>query len=265
MPAPTAARLVHVETVMGTTVSFDLRGAGDHRAALDESVAWFHEVDRRFSPYRPGSEVSRFHATAPEERSAELAAVVAACTEVESASAGAFRADRATGYDPSGYVKGWSVDRAAAILKAHGCDDWSVNAGGDVRTARPRDRAPWRVGVRHPVVTALLAAVVPAWDLAVATSGAYERGDHVVDPRTGRAAAGAVAVTVCGPELGRADALATAAFVLGEEGPAWVAGIPVYECWAVLPGGRVRSTAGFPRFVRGVPVTARAGEPGPAA
>ena len=55
-------------------------------------------------------------------------------------------------------------------------------------------------------------------DGAVATSGAYERGQHIVDPRTGRPPRGVLSVTVVGPDLGTADAYATAAFALGSAG-----------------------------------------------
>ena len=70
----------------------------------------------------------------------------------------------------------------------------------------------WRVGIQHPLRRDRLAKVVEGSDLAVATSGAYERGGHVLDARTGLAPAGVLSVTVTGPELGTADAFATAAY-----------------------------------------------------
>lgn len=242
---------------MGTAVSFDLRGRGDHGAAIRASVRRLHEIDARFSTYRPDSEVRRFARgeLRAGEPSPDLEHVLRACERIERLSGGAFSAALPAGFDPSGYVKGWAVDVVAAILTAHGCDDWAVDAGGDVRTRRRAGAAPWRIGVRHPEDGAAVAAVVPAWDLAVATSGRYERGDHLVDPRSGGPARGALSVTVSGPELGDVDAIATAAFVLGADGPAWVAGLPDHECWAVLADGRVLATAGFPRLVAGVPVT----------
>lgn len=242
---------------MGTVVSFDLRGDGDHEAALQEAIGWFHAVDERFSPYREDSEVSRFGRGEVQEAdiSADLAEVIAACDAVATIADGAFAATRAGRFDPSAYVKGWSVERAGRILLAHGCADWSVNAGGDVLVASSdTSRAPWRIGVRHPFDRGALAMVLQAHDLAVATSGRSERGDHLDDPRSGAAATGAASTTVCGPDLGFADAYATAAFVLGEDGPAWVAGLPGYECWTVFDDGRVLATEGFPRMVHGVPL-----------
>ena len=243
---------------MGTVVSFDLRGAGDHAAGIDAAVSWFHDVDRRFSTYRIDSEVSRLGGgeLTQDGVSEDLRAVIAACDAVEARSGGAFSANRGGRFDPSGYVKGWAAERAGSILRSHGCADWSLNTGGDVRVSSSSTvRNRWRIGVQHPFDRARLATVVHARDLAVATSGRYERGDHIDDPRTGTAATSVASTTVCGRDLGLADAYATAAFVLGEDGPAWVAGLPGYECWTVLDDRRVLATAGFPRVVHGVPVT----------
>jgi len=251
------ARTVHVQRAMGTAVSFDLRRTGDHAAGIAAAVAWFTEVDERFSTYRPDSEVSRFgrgevHADA---MSTDLREVVAACDAIAAITGGVFDAHRDGCFDPSAYVKGWSVERAGRLLHADGCGDWTISAGGDVLVASSDpSRSPWRIGVQHPFDRDATAMVLEAHDLAVATSGRYERGDHIVDPRTGLPATAAASSTVCGADLGLADAFATAAFVLGEEGPAWIAAIPGYECWTVLADGRVLATDGFPRMVAGVPV-----------
>jgi FAD:protein FMN transferase len=259
MASPPPTRTTHVEHVMGTVVSFDLRGRGDHPAAVQAAAGWLHEVDARFSTYRPDSEVSTVGRgeLSEHERSTDLADALAVCDAVRGWSSGAFDAWYDGSLDPSAYVKGWSVDRAAGILRAHGCDRFAINAGGDVLVATPQDvLRPWRIGIRHPSDPAALAFLLDAEDLAVATSGRYERGDHIIDPRIGTPARAAASTTVCGPDLGLADSLATAAFVLGADGPAWVAGIPGYECWTVLADGSVLATDGFPRVVHGVPVRA---------
>ena len=263
------SRTVHVEHVMGTVVSFDLRGAGDHRAGIDAAVAWLHHVDARFSTYRSDSDVCRLARgeLAEADRSADLVHVLAVCAEVETATAGVFSASRDGMVDPSAYVKGWSVQRASALLRQHGCRNWSVNAGGDVLTSGSPDGAgAWRVGVQHPFEPASLATVLLTTDLAVATSGSYERGVHIVDAAAGYPAVSVVSVTVCGPDLGLADAYSTAAFALGARGPAWVAGIPQYESYTIFPDRAVVATAGFPRTVLGVPIgTVRAAGPDTAA
>ena len=119
---------------------------------------------------------------------------------------------RATGrLDPSGFVNGWSVDRAADLLHEAGLTNFAVNAGGDMRlSGRAVPGRHWSVGIQHPRQRAHIAAVVRANDFAVATSGAYARGDHVLNPYTRRPPEGVLSVTVVGPDLGTADAYVTA-------------------------------------------------------
>ena len=247
---------VRVERVMGTVVSVSVRTSRDATAASDAAIALLREVDERYSTYRSDSDVRRFDRGALRLADApELAEVLERCAGLRASTDGAFD-ERATGrLDPSAWVKGWAVDRIGALLTDHGFDDWMINAGGDVLVAAPIDAPSWRIGVQHPADPDALATVLHARRLAVATSGAYLRGAHVVDPRTGAGAAGALSTTVCGPSLGVADALSTAAFVLGADGPAMVVRHPGYECWTALPDGRVVATAGFPRMVHGVPIT----------
>jgi thiamine biosynthesis lipoprotein len=81
----------------------------------------------------------------------------------------------------------------------------------------------------------------------VATSGTYERGDHVIDPHTAKPPVGVLSVTVTGPQLATADAYATAAFAMGEAGPDWTARLPRgYAAMTILADERVLSTPGFP-------------------
>ena len=246
-----AEPLRRAERVMGMPVRVEVR---DGRAGADgvEAVfAWLRQVDAGFSTYRGDSEISRFNRgeLAPGDLSADLREVLDRCEQLREATAGAYdaRAPLAGGVDPTGLVKGWAVDRAAALLQAAGARDFCIDAGGDLRLhGRPR-----RVGIRHPHRRRRLAAVLELADAAVATSGAYERGDHIVDPRTGRPPAGVVSVTVVGRDLATADALATAAFAMGEDGPAWTAGLQGHDAMTILAGGRVLSTPGFLRHCAG--------------
>jgi thiamine biosynthesis lipoprotein len=82
-------------------------------------------------------------------------------------------------------------------------------------------------------------------DGAVATSGAYERGPHVIDPLTRRPPEGVRSVTVVGPRLATADAYATAAFAMGRRGPAWTARQRGHDAMTILDGDRVLATPGF--------------------
>jgi FAD:protein FMN transferase len=81
----------------------------------------------------------------------------------------------------------------------------------------------------HPLEGDKLAAVLSVRDGCVATSGQYERGEHVRDPFRGQAPIGVLSATIVGPTLTFADAYATAAFAMGSDGLAWIAGRPGYE------------------------------------
>jgi thiamine biosynthesis lipoprotein len=126
--------------------------------------------------------------------------------------------------------------------------NFAVNAGGDMRlSGRAVPNAQWSVGIQHPWDRARIAAVVRVTDLAVATSGAYARGDHVLNPHTRRPPSDVLSVTVVGPQLATADAYATAAFAMGAEaGPHWTARLRGYEALTILADDTVLSTGGFP-------------------
>jgi thiamine biosynthesis lipoprotein len=238
-----------VETVMGIPVGIDVRDAGVDPSAVERAFAHLRAVDATFSPYVASSAVSRLAAgtLAPRDAPPAVRAVLARCERLRAQTGGRFDV-RATGrLDPSGFVKGWAVDGAVAILRAAGARNLCVHAGGDIRVCGERGRGlPWRIGVQHPIERDRVAAVLaPGSDLAVATSGAYERGAHIVDPHTGRPPRGVLSVTVCGPDLGTADAYATAAFAMGPDGPAWTATLDAYEALTILEGGRVLSTPGM--------------------
>ena len=231
-----------VEHVMGMPVAIQVR---DRAPDLEPAFAWLRWVDATFSPYRAASEVSRLDRGELSAARAHplVAEVLERCERLRAETGGWFDA-RATGrLDPSGLVKGWAVDRAAALLEAAGARDFCVDAGGDLRV-----RGSWRVGIRHPGRGDALAAVLAVTDAAVATSGAYERGDHVIDPHSGRPPSGVRSVTVVGPDLATADAYATAAFAMGERGPAWTARLRGFEAMTILDGGRVLSTPGLDRL-----------------
>jgi FAD:protein FMN transferase len=267
-PSAVDVRVRHAEHVMGTVVSFDVPGSASHDGSLEAAIRWLHWVDRVFSPYRADSDVSLLaraevtvDACAP-----EMAEVLAACAVVRDLSGGYFTVAPGGQFDPSGYVKGWAVERAAALLADAGSADHVVNGGGDVQCAGGRGhgegrqggggqsgdggREPWRIGIADPLRPGRLALVVGASDCAVATSGTAERGPHILDPHTGRPASGLASLTIVGPSLALADAYATAAFAMG---PArardWTASLEGYAAFAITATGATWHTPGFARHI----------------
>ena len=226
---------------MGMPVTAHVRDRGFAAGGLDAAFAWLREVDALFSTYRPGSEISRLQAGTLALADADplVREVLDRCEALRRETGGYFDARARGALDPSGLVKGWALERAAALVDA---DSLCLDGGGDLVLRG----GPWRVGIRHPRERDRLCAVLELDEGAIATSATYERGEHIADPHTGRPPRGVHSVTVTGPELARADAYATAAFAMGEAGPAWTAGLPPgYEAMTVLAPGRVLSTPGF--------------------
>jgi thiamine biosynthesis lipoprotein len=234
--------------VMGMPVTIDVRDPHVPPAALEEAYADLRRVDERFSTYRPDSEVCRIDRgeLRPEDASPDLRLVLDLCERYRRATRGWFAARIGGRLDPSGLVKGWAIDRACAILERRGARNYVVCAGGDA-AARGHSGAgePWRVGIRHPVERAMVARVVLATDLAVATSGTYEKGGHVLDPGTGRPAMDVLSVTVVGSDIVEADVHATAALAMGRPGLELIEDLDGYEGYAIFPDLRATWTSGF--------------------
>ncbi|MEV0274279.1 FAD:protein FMN transferase [Hamadaea sp. NPDC050747] len=236
-----------VQHIMGTPISIALGGTTARREHADDAYAWLRDVDSRFSPFRGDSDVSRINRGERVSRHPDLDAVQDACARLWQQTSGYFDAYATGSFDPCGYVKGWAAQVASDQLAAAGVTDHFVNAGGDVcvRGNAP-DGQPWRVGIRHPEEQHRCAWVLEVSDAAIATSGTYERGPHVIDPFTGRAATALVSVTVVGPDLGVADAYATAAVAMGEAALDWLAMLDGYESAAIAADGRAFRSARLP-------------------
>ncbi|MEO6367606.1 MAG: FAD:protein FMN transferase, partial [Steroidobacteraceae bacterium] len=118
--------------------------------------------------------------------------------------------------DLGAVAKGLAVDAATRELQPF--HDFCIDAGGDIYFGgRNPAGKPWSVGVRHPHRRDEIVARLQVADCAVCTSGNYERGPHILDPRNAATASRVASATVIAPNTMLADALATAAFVLGPE------------------------------------------------
>ena len=132
---------------MGTVIGIDVRDPDVPDSAVDDAVAWLTDVDARFSPYRAGSEISRLARAeiGTDDCAPDVRFVLTRCEALRLESAGFFDirgAGLIGGLDPSGFVKGWSVEEAAFILEAAGARNYAINAGGDVILRGRRSRGP---------------------------------------------------------------------------------------------------------------------------
>jgi len=277
-----------LERVMGTVITIDiypvLADSGDAQAAdaadapaadapqaeapqadvrrrLARARFLLEQADAMFSTWLPDSPVSRLRrgeittAAAPPE----VAEVMSACAEARRLSGGWFDPwAMPGGFDPTGYVKGWAAQRALAALDGLAMSGALVNAAGDIAGAGAQPSGePFRIGIADPANPQRLAEVVELTG-CIATSGTYQRGHHLIDPWSGQPAARVASASVTGPDLGLADALATAVAVAGEAGLALIEPLAGYEALVIGYDGRRQWTSQFPFGPRTVADSARA-------
>ncbi|HUY85499.1 MAG TPA: FAD:protein FMN transferase [Acidimicrobiales bacterium] len=250
---PEDDQLVHTEQVMGTVVSFRVRSGSltteESIRIIGKSCELLHEVDAIFSTWRAESPLSRLRrgevdiANIPND----ISEVLELCEQAKTLSAGWFDPwAMPGGVDPTGLVKGWALDRAMRVLVDNGIESALVNAGGDlVASGEPEDGEPWRIGIRHPWKPESFACLVHL-ERAIATSGSYERGAHLIDPRTGLPSTVSASASVTGPNLAMADALATALAVGGSQVLDLIANLPGCSAYLILADGTELSNDDFP-------------------
>jgi FAD:protein FMN transferase len=230
------------------------------RERVDDAVAraqaelrW---VDDVFSTWKPQSPVSRLRRgeIRVDEAPPEVAEVLELCRRAREASDGWFDPwAMPGGVDPTGLVKGWAVQRALAIIKDSGAPAAMINAGGDIAVyGQPAPGQPWRIGIENPLaLDRLLLTADLAGAGALATSGSYQRGRHLIDPRTGQATTRLLAATVIGHDLGYADALATGLYASGGRLLERISLLVGYHGFVVDGRGNVHASRGFPIVLHG--------------
>jgi thiamine biosynthesis lipoprotein len=161
-----------------------------------------------------------------------------------------------------GIAKGYAIDRALDVLTRGGFGNALVDGGGDIRVAGSKNGRPWRLGIQHPrAERGTLLGRVSITEGSLVTSGDYERFviaggvryHHIIDPRTGRPARGAISASVLAPTAEQADALATAIFVLGPGKGLALARAEGVEALVIDEQGKRYMTDGFGRRFEAAP------------
>ncbi len=153
-----------------------------------------------------------------------------------------------------GGMKGYTADRAAAVIKAQGVTDAVIAVAGDIWVLGHRDDGkPWRIGVQHPREKDKVLAVLDLSDKYISTSGDYERFvirekkryHHIIDPRTGKPSRGVISATLIGDKGALIDPLSKAPFILGPEEGLKIVKTAGAEAIIVDDQGKVYMTEGI--------------------
>ncbi len=141
--------------------------------------------------------------------------------------------------DLGGISKGFIIDRVSDYLKSKGVTNFIIDAGGDMMVSgKKEEKKEWKIGIQDPWDQRSIAASLISPDMAVATSGNYQRYfikdnrryHHIISPKTGYPAGEISSVTVVANTALDADSLATTAFLLGaKEGMKLIENLPNVE------------------------------------
>lgn len=240
--------------IMGMPIIIEVVDPAVTAQDLDSVFAYFDYVDRKFSTYKPDSEISLINRQelTLENSSEDMQSIFALAEQTRLETQGYFNIDRNGRYDPSGIVKGWAIHAAAEILRQAGFENYYVDAGGDIQVSgKNAEGQDWRVGIQNPFNPKEIVKVLSIRDCGIATSGTYVRGDHIYNPRnTHQPVTGIVSLTVIGPDIYEADRFATAAFAMGPAGILFMENLTGFEAYMIDPNGLATYTSGFERYVR---------------
>lgn len=123
-----------------------------------------------------------------------------------------------------GIGKGYAAEMAKQVMKADGAASGIVNASGDLATwGLQPDGSKWTIGIAHPDAKGSIFSYMAISDMAVATSGNYEKFviidgkkySHTINPRTGLPVTGIKSVTIISTNAEIADAMATPVMIMG--------------------------------------------------
>ena len=142
-----------------------------------------------------------------------------------------------------GIGKGYVANRVMLLMKSLGIESGVINAGGDLISwgSKPNG-SPWKIGIPNPKKKAEILSWLDITDMAVVTSGNYEKfveinGErycHIINPKTGWPVTGLSSVTIICSDAEVADALATSVFVLGKvDGMKLINHLSGVECFIV--------------------------------
>ncbi len=199
---------------------------------LQKVFDYFAHVEEKFSVFKKDSEMSLINEGKIHEAdySDEMKVVMELCEKTKEETGGFFDIKEPSGrINPSGLVKGWAIYHAAEILKKKGFKNYFVDAGGDIQVSGTNENGkPWNVGI--------------------ATSGTYERGNHIYNPHSKAAQSDIMSMTVIGPNIYEVDRFATPAFAMGRKGIDFIEQLPGFEAYMIDTSSIATMTSGLNNY-----------------
>jgi len=233
--------------IMGMPITLMVHDGSLTKKQINDVFAIFTDADAKYSPYKSDSEVSQLNDMPLLKRrySSELTQIMLLAEQTKQDTDGYFDVHHKGTFDPSGIVKGWAIQKAAAKLGTM-TDNYYMEAGGDIQVAGVAEHGTaWRIGVRNPFNRDENVSVVALENAAIATSGTAIRGAHIYDPVSGQELKKVVSLSVIADRILDADRMATAAFAMGEKGLEFLNKLRGYEAYVIYADGSAAMTGGW--------------------
>ena len=220
---------------------------------LGTIFSYFVSVDEQFSTYKETSEITKINKKIITSVSVEMQEVFDIAEQTKRETNGYFNITKPDGsIDPSGIVKGWAIKHAAERLQKMGVVNFFIEAGGDIQAGGTNAEGnDWSVGIRNPFNKKEIVKVIYPRGRGVATSGSYERGNHIYNPLSPTdTLQEIVSITVIGPDILEADRMATAAFAMGRRGVQFIESLEGFEAYSIDKDGIATMTSNFNSLTR---------------
>lgn len=211
---------------------------------------YFKYIDEKFSPYKQNSEVTKINDGRLKEENVggDMKLVFALSEATKKDTDGYFDIKKNNFLDPSGIVKGWAIYNASKLVSQLGYENFYISAGGDIQTKGVSiNGKKWAVGIRNPFNVNENVKVIYLTSHGIATSGIYERGNHIYNPK-GKMSDEVVSLSVIGANVYEADRFATAAFAIGRAGINFIEKQNGLEGYMIDSKGIATMTSGFHTF-----------------
>jgi len=233
---------------MGMPIAVEISKSTNDKSAnadIEKVFDYFRYVDEKYSPFKETSEVAKFNRG--EKVSHEMTKILELAQDLKNQTNGYFDIVRPDGkIDPSGIVKGWAIKNAANILKDLGYKKFYVDAGGDAEIVGKN----WKWGIRNPFNKSEIVKVLKLSNCGIATSGTYERGQHIYNPVGKKSEiTDVVSLTVIGPDVYEVDKFSTPAFAMGRAGIEFIERQKDLEGYMIDKRAIATMTIGFDKYV----------------
>lgn len=239
--------------MMGMPIIVEIIGKdNDVKPIIEMVFEYFDYIDKTFSIYKKDSEISRINRgeLIPQEYSRDMKEIFALAENTKIETDGYFDINNGMILDPSGIVKGWAIYNAGQLVRQRGYKNFCINAGGDMEISGFNSHGNmWKIGIVNPFDTKTSIKTLYLTECGIATSGNYERGDHIYNPKEDRILTNnIVSLTVIGPNVLEADRFSTPAFAMGKKGIDFVERQKNLEGYIIDDNGIATMTSGFNKY-----------------